>query len=140
MIEVSDLDDRTLPLFHDAIDRAVREQDSAAVVELYTEDCTLLPPDGTVLRGRTELAAAFDQWVSAGFVEQHVEKVSDLKVGDAIAVEEGVSRGIFNSPNGRVAKRNNYIITFVKGTNGMWLMDKDIWTTIADVPAGASSY
>lgn len=140
MIEVSDLDHRTLPLFHDAISRAVREQDSAAVVELYTEDCTLLPPDGTVLRGRKELAAGFDQWVSAGFAEQHVEKVSDLKVGEALAVEEGVSRGIFNCPNGRVTKRNNYIIAFVKGANGMWLMDKDIWTTIADVPSGAPSY
>lgn len=140
MIAVGDLDDRTLPLFHDAISRAVREVDSSAVVELYTEDCTLLPPDGTVLRGHKELAAAFDQWVSAGFVEQHVEKVIDLKVGDTIAIEEGVSRGIFSTAEGQVVKRSNYIIAFVKGANGMWLMDKDIWTSIADVSSGAPSY
>jgi uncharacterized protein (TIGR02246 family) len=140
VIAVSDLNQRTLPLFHEALGRAVTERDAAAVVELYTEECTLILPDGAVLRGRKQLAEAFNQWVGAGFAEQYVEKVTDLLVGDSLAIEEGVSRGIFVTADGPVVKRNNYIITFVKGENGMWLMDKDIWTTIPELLSGTPSY
>lgn len=134
----SDFDRTTLSHFHDVLGRAVREHDSAAVVELYTENCTLLTPDGAVLRGREALADAFNEWVKAGFVEQHCEQVVDLRVNENIAVEHGISRGVFNTGDGPVIKRSNYVIVFVREASGTWLMDKDIWTSIPDTPSLAT--
>lgn len=140
MTAVTELDRQTLAHFHAALDRAVKERDPASFALLYTEDCVLLPPDGSVLRGRAEIAATFGSWVDAGFVEQAVETVIDLKVSGSVAVEEGISRGTFDTGAGLTSKRNNYLVSFVKGDDGIWLMDKDIWTSIPDEPAGRASY
>lgn len=138
MKPVTELNRTTLTAFHDALAHAVKTRDLDGFAALYTHDCVLLPPDGSVLRGRDIIAQNFGRWVDAGFVDQTVEEVIDLKVGEFVAVEEAISRGTFLVDGEKVVKRNNYVVSFVKGADGAWLMDKDIWTTIPDEPTDAS--
>lgn len=114
----------------ESVVRAIDNQDPELFASLYALEGTLLPADGSVIRGRDAVAAFFKNWLAEGFQTQTLEGV-ELIVGDTVAVEEGLA--IAGYADGS-SVRSNYIVVHVKQPDGTWLMHRDIWTP-ADGPA-----
>ena len=128
--EVSELD---LSVVHRAVVEAIETGDAHLFASLYEHDGRLLPPDGTVVRGRDAIAVAFQSWLDLGFCGQRVE-VDEFTTSGDLAVEAGTAYGEFRTPDGggtNVAV-SNYVIMHRRQQDGSWLMTRDIWTAVPE--------
>jgi uncharacterized protein (TIGR02246 family) len=114
-----------------AVVAAVRERDPVAFANLYSEDGTLYPPDGSAHRGRPQIESAFAGMLAAGFSNQTVQDVELLTDGE-VAVEEGVAVAEFTLDGLTTSHRAHYIVIHQRQDDGNWLMCRDIWTAIPE--------
>lgn len=132
-------DHEALALVHRAVERAIAAKDCDGFADLYTTDGALLPPDGSLVSGRTAIRSAFSDWLKAGFVRQSVELV-DLRSDGSIAYEEGRAVGSFRADVETVHKSSRYLIVHLRQQDGSWLMHRDIWTAVPDNSADDRMY
>ncbi|HEY0228353.1 MAG TPA: nuclear transport factor 2 family protein [Mycobacterium sp.] len=123
-----------LASLYDKIATAVRNRDGDSFAELYAPDAALMTPDGAVIQGTESIRDAFFRLIDAGWVGQRAELVG-LVLSDGLVVEEGRSQGTFEVGGATSVLRNNYLATHIRTADGEWLMHRDIWNAIPDVPS-----
>jgi uncharacterized protein (TIGR02246 family) len=114
-----------------AVVAALKDRDPVAFANLYTEDGTLYPPDGSTHRGRAQIESAFAGMLAAGFSNQTVRDV-ELLVDDRLAVEEGLAVAEFTRDGLSTTGRAHYVVIHQRQEDGGWLMWRDIWTAIPE--------
>ena len=106
----------------DAWESALNAKDVDALVDLYTEDARLLPPDGVMTSGRDGVRAAFGGMVDAG-ISGETTRVETTVNGDI-----GYIVGTFSlTAGGEAAGTGKYIETWRRGDDGLWLIANDIF-------------
>jgi len=106
----------------DAWESALNAKDVDALVNLYTDDARLLPPDGAMTSGRDGVRAAFGGMIDAG-IGGETTRVETTVSGDV-----GYIVGTFNLTSGEeVLGTGKYIETWRRGNDGLWLIANDIF-------------
>jgi len=106
----------------DAWESALNAKDVDALVNLYTEDARLLPPDGLMTSGQDGVRAAFGGMIDAG-IGGETTRVETTVRGDI-----GFIVGTFSLTSGDdVVGTGKYIETWRRGADGQWLIANDIF-------------
>lgn len=106
----------------DAWESALNAKDVDALVDLYTDDARLLPPDGEMTSGLDGVRAAFGGMIDAG-IGGEMTRVETTVSGDV-----GYIVGTFNLTSGdEVLGTGKYIETWRRGDDGLWLIANDIF-------------
>ena len=106
----------------DAWESALNAKDVDALVNLYTEDARLLPPDGLMTSGQDGVRAAFGGMIDAG-IGGETTRVETTVRGDI-----GFIVGTFSLTSGdAVVGTGKYIETWRRGADGQWLIANDIF-------------
>jgi uncharacterized protein (TIGR02246 family) len=124
---------------HRAVVRAIEEQDAAGFAALYTQDGTLMMPDGQIVSGREAIERKFAAWLDAGFVRQDVA-VTDFVQSEDLAIEVGNAAGTFQTVEGMSVSRSNYLIVHRRDKDGTWGIYRDIWTAVSGEQGSEASY
>ena len=121
-----------------ALDEAVVAGDWGAVVEFFTEDVFLMPPNGSVIQGRaamTELAES----IPVTITEHKTELVEIDGYGDLAyargTVAEAYAIGGLAEPMEWVGKA---LFILRKQPNGSWLIAVEIWNSDLALPEEGS--
>jgi len=106
----------------DAWETALNTKDIDALVNLYTEDARLLPPDGAMTTGRDGVRAAFGGMIDAG-LSGETTRVETTVLGDIAYIV-----GTFSlTAGGEAVGTGKYIETWRRGDDGQWLISNDIY-------------
>ena len=100
-----------------------------ALVELYSEDARLMPPNGQATLGRDAVEAAFSGMLEAG-LGLDLQTVDTLAAGD-LAYRVGTFT--MAAPDGSPVDQGKFIEVW-RQIDGAWQMTNDIWNS--DLPAG----
>lgn len=113
----------------------LKAYDEAAMVSVYAPDAVLLPPNQGRLTGTSDLQEYFSG-MELLKVEMHVtpETVLVAASGDQ-AIEIGNWTVSLPTPKGGIFKDNGKYMAAWKKTNGIWLMQYDIWNSDNAPPA-----
>jgi len=106
----------------DAWEAALNAKDVDALVNLYTEDARLLPPDGEMTSGKDGIRAVFGGMIDAG-IGGETTPVETTVSGDV-----GYIVGTFTLVAGdELLGTGKYIETWRRGADGQWLIANDIY-------------
>jgi uncharacterized protein (TIGR02246 family) len=106
----------------DAWESALNAKDVDALVDLYTEDARLLPPDGVMTSGRDGVRAAFGGMIDAG-IGGETTRVETTVSGDIAYIV-----GTFSLTSGDdLLGTGKYIETWRRGADDVWLIANDIF-------------
>lgn len=106
----------------DAWETALNAKDTDALVDLYTDDARLLPPDGAMTSGKEGVRAAFGGMIEAG-IGGETTRVETTVLGDV-----GYIVGTFTLQAGEeILGTGKYIETWHRGEDGQWLISNDIY-------------
>jgi len=106
----------------DAWESALNSKDVDALVNLYTNDARLLPPDGAMTSGQDGVRAAFGGMIDAGIGGEttRVETTVNGNIGYIV--------GTFTLTAGdELLGTGKYIETWRRGDDGQWLISNDIY-------------
>ena len=108
---------------------AVRQGDGAAIGALYTEEATILPPNGEMIKGKPAITAFWTGGLQAGIKEAVLTTAEVLVLGD-FALEIG-KYALKIQPAGQavVADTGKYVVLWKKQPDGVWKLHVDIWNT-----------
>lgn len=103
--------------------------DAAAVVALYADDATLLPPNSELIRGRQGLQDFWSAAMKAGFKDVALTTVEVGGSGDT-AYEIG-QYSLTVQPEGQTPKPDSgkYLVVWKRQTDGSWKLQVDIWNS-----------
>jgi uncharacterized protein (TIGR02246 family) len=106
----------------DAWETALNAKDVDSLVNLYTEDARLLPPDGEMTSGKDGVRAAFGGMIDAG-ISGETTRVETTVFGDVAYIV-----GTFTLVAGdETLGTGKYIETWRRGDDGQWLIANDIY-------------
>jgi len=106
---------------------AINAGEVQAAVELWTDDATIVQPDGDTLRGKPAVAAALQMLVDNS-VRMEID-VSNVFVGGDVAIVAGALT--LNGTNGAkepFAQRSSSVVVYIRGADG--------WRIAIDAPWG----
>ena len=114
---------------------AVNAKDLARLGAAYTDDAVLMPPNGQVVKGRTQIQAFWKELIDQGM---RVESVTST--GSAASGMLGYDSGVvelrfapaFGSP---VMDTVKFVTILHRGPDGTWRIARDIWNS--DLPTGS---
>jgi uncharacterized protein (TIGR02246 family) len=110
----------------------VRQGDSAAIAELYTEDATLMPDQAEMIKGKQGIATYFGAGLQMG-IKNVVLTTVDLSGSGDYAYEIGkVAMTI--QPEGQeepIEQTAKYVVVWKRTAEGAWKLHVDIWNSIA---------
>jgi uncharacterized protein (TIGR02246 family) len=119
-------DKATIEKLNDAFVAAFNKGDFAAVAALYTEDATVLPPGGTMIKGRSGIQAF---WTQAG------QSIGDVKLTAVdvkpLGPEAAREIGTFSlMTKGAQSQQvvGKYVVVWQK-VGSDWKLATDIWNT-----------
>jgi uncharacterized protein (TIGR02246 family) len=115
----------------DAWEAALNAADTDAIVDFYTSDARLLPPNGEMTSGKDAVRAVFGGMIEAGIG-------GDLTSIDAVVVGDiGYNVGTYTLTSGdALVDRGKFIETWSRGSDGQWRIANDIWNS--DLPLATS--
>jgi uncharacterized protein (TIGR02246 family) len=106
----------------DAWETALNAKDIDGLVNLYTDDARLLPPDGAMSSGKDGVRAAFGGMIDAG-IGGETTRVETTVLGNI-----GYVVGTFTLQAGEESVgTGKYIETWHRGDDGQWLISNDIF-------------
>lgn len=115
-------DTAALEASSDAWETALNAKDIDSLVNLYTEDARLLPPDGAMTSGKDGIRVAFGGMMDAG-IGGETTRVETVVSGDI-----GYVVGTFTLVAGdETIGTGKYIETWQRGDDGQWLIANDIY-------------
>jgi ketosteroid isomerase-like protein len=105
-------------------ENALNAGDIDGIVGLYTEDCTIMPPNAEMANGHAGARASFVGMVDAGLTGE----IATIKV--AAAGDIGYRYGTYwlQTPDGTEVDRGKYTDTWRK-VGGEWKITNDIWNS-----------
>jgi len=106
----------------DAWEAALNAKDIDALVNMYSSDARLLPPDGEMTVGHDGVRAAFGAMIDAG--QSGVTTIVEATVSGDV----GYIVGTFTvDVDGKQLGTGKYIETWHRGVDGQWLIVNDIF-------------
>jgi uncharacterized protein (TIGR02246 family) len=104
----------------DAWEAALNAADTDAIVDFYTSDARLLPPNGEMTSGKDAVRAVFGGMIEAGIG-------GDLTSIDAVVVGDiGYNVGTYTLTSGdALVDRGKFIETWSRGNDGQWRIAND---------------
>jgi len=115
----------------DAWDAALNAKDVDALVELYTSDARILPPNGKMKSGGAAVRAEFGAMIDAG-LSGELTSVETVVAGDI-----GYNVGTYTFRAGDdLADVGKFIETWRRDEDGQWRISNDIYNS--DMPAAAA--
>ena len=106
----------------DAWETALNAKDVDSLVDLYTEDARLLPPDGEMTSGKDGVRATFGGMIDAG-ISGETTRVETTVSGDVAYIV-----GTFTLVAGdETLGTGKYVETWRRGDDGQWLIANDIY-------------
>jgi ketosteroid isomerase-like protein len=115
----------------DAWDDALNAKDIDALVELYTSDARVLPPNNKMQTGRDAVRAEFGAMIDAGLGGE-LTSIETTVYGDI-----GYNVGTFSIRDGdQVVDTGKFIETWRRGDDGVWRISNDIYNSDGAMPAG----
>jgi uncharacterized protein (TIGR02246 family) len=98
-----------------------------AIAEAYTEDGVMLPPDATVVAGRTAIEAVWKSWIDDGLKNLKLKTTAVESAGD-LAYEIGdFSLEVPAKGGGTALAPGNYVVVWKRGGDGVWRIKVDTW-------------
>ncbi|MBU2676662.1 MAG: DUF4440 domain-containing protein [Gammaproteobacteria bacterium] len=108
----------------DAWEAALNAQDLDALVELYTVDARIMPPNGEISTGRDAVAAEFGAMIDAG-----LGGTTDI-VEAQVSGDLGYIVGTYAlSAGDETVDRGKYTEIWERGNDGQWRIASDIWNS-----------
>lgn len=102
--------------------------DVEGLVELYTEDARIMPPNGETKTGHAAVREEFGGMIAAG-LSGTLTSVESKAIGD-IAFNVGTYE---LTSDGETVDTGKFIETWQRGDDGQWRISNDIWNS--DLPA-----
>jgi len=106
---------------------AIREGNLAGVVDVYTVDATLVPPDGEIVKGRQAIEALYKTFFQMGMKDI---VFTTIEVGGSgnTAYEIGKSK-VRIQPEGQAAilDSTKYLVIWKRQADATWKVHVDIW-------------
>jgi len=112
---------------------AIREGNVAGVVDAYTVDATLVPPDGEILKGRRAIEELYKQFFQMGMKDIAFTTIEVGGSGDT-AYEIGKTK-VRIQPEGQAAMMDStkYLVIWKRQADGAWKVHVDIWNFSAPI-------
>jgi uncharacterized protein (TIGR02246 family) len=114
---------------------AIRQSNVAGVVDVYTVDATMVPPDGEIVKGKQAIEELYKRFFQMGMKEI---VFTTIEVGGSgnMAYEIGKSK-VRIQPEGQAAMTDStkYLVIWKRQADGTWKVHVDIWNVNAP-PAG----
>jgi uncharacterized protein (TIGR02246 family) len=106
---------------------AIREGNLAGVVDGYTVDATLVPPDGEILRGKQAIEELYKKFLQMGMKDIAFTTIEVGGGGDT-AYEIGKTK-VRIQPEGQAAilDSTKYLVIWKRQADGAWKVHADIW-------------
>lgn len=108
---------------------AFNRGDAAAVVALYMDDATLLPPNSDMIRGRQGLQDFWSAAMKAGFKDVALTTVEVGGSGDTAYEIGKYSLAIQPEGQERRADSGKYLVVWKRQADGWWKLQADIWNS-----------
>jgi len=100
---------------------------STALVELYAEDATVSPGNGTILKGQEEIASLFKSFIDSGVHNHTIETVKVYHQQDQI-VQLGKWQAQSTNEQQEIITFGGVLMTVIeKNAEGQWLTQSHIW-------------
>lgn len=113
----------------DAWEAALNAADIDAIVDLYTSDARVMPPNGKMASGSAAVRAEFGAMIDAGLGGE-LNSVEAMVLGDV-----GYNVGTYTLQVGEdVVDTGKYVEIWNRGDDGQWRIANDIWNS--DLAAG----
>ena len=106
---------------------AIREGNVAGVVDVYTVDATLVPPDGEILKGKQAIEELYKKFFQMGMKDIAFTTIEVGGSGDT-AYEIGKTK-VRIQPEGQAAilDSTKYLVIWKRQADGTWKVHVDIW-------------
>ena len=115
----------------DAWEDALNAKDLDTLVDLYTSDARVMPPNGETERGSDAVRAQFGAMIDAGLGGE-LTSVEAKVMGDT-----GYNVGTYVLRAGdETADTGKFIETWQRGDDGVWRISNDIWNSNGAVQGG----
>jgi ketosteroid isomerase-like protein len=108
----------------DAWEAAFNAKDVDGIVAIYTSDGRVLPPNAPMASGGDAIRTIFGGFIDAGIGAELAS--IETKVSGDVAYDVGT---YILRIDGEVIDTGKFIETFVRGTDGEWLMSNDIFNS-----------
>jgi ketosteroid isomerase-like protein len=116
----------------EAWEAALNAADIDALVDLYTSDARVLPPNGKMATGSAAVRAEFGAMIDAGLDSE------STSIETRISGDIGYNVGVFTLTAGDdVVDAGKYIETWRRGDDGQWRISNDIYNS--DMPVAAAA-
>jgi uncharacterized protein (TIGR02246 family) len=114
---------------------AVREGNVAGVVAVYTDDATMVPPDGDIVKGKQAIEGMYKKFFQMGVKEIVMSTIEVGGSGDT-AYELGKSK-VRIQPEGQAAMMDStrYLVIWKRQAAGAWKVHVDFWSVSASSPS-----
>ncbi|MFQ5823866.1 MAG: YybH family protein [bacterium] len=113
---------------------AFNQGDAAAVVALYTEDASILPPNNEMIQGREGVQQFWNGAMQMGIKNVALTTV-DLNGSGNLVYEIG-RYSLTIQPEGQEVMKDSgkYIVVWKHQEDGTWKLHTDIWNTSMPIP------
>ncbi|MDH3374198.1 MAG: DUF4440 domain-containing protein [Gammaproteobacteria bacterium] len=116
----------------DAWEEALGAKDIDALVDLYTNDARLMPPNMAMSSGREAVREMFGGMIEAGV------GIDLTSITASVSGEIGFHVGTYAvQAGGEVVDTGKFMETWQRGVDGQWRIANDIWNS--DMPATAGA-
>jgi uncharacterized protein (TIGR02246 family) len=103
---------------------ALNAKDIDGIVALYTSDARVLPPNAEMASGEAGIRAVFGGMIDAG-IGGELTSIGARASGDV-----GYDVGTYTlGADGAVADTGKWIVTFIRGDDGVWRISNDIFNS-----------
>lgn len=110
---------------------AIRQSNVAGVVDVYTVDATLVPPDGEILKGKQAIEELYRKFFQMGMKDIVFTTIEVGGSGDT-AYEIGKTK-VRIQPEGQAAMIDStkYLVIWKRQADATWKVHVDIWNVSA---------
>jgi uncharacterized protein (TIGR02246 family) len=121
-----------------AFSRALEAGDAATMAAQYTDDATLIPPNGRLVGGREAILAFWTPRNPDFKTLEHRLTTDKLEVTGDVAIEVGtwLQRGQAGE-NEPTESSGRYLVVWRRQPDGEWRMQFDSWTRPFETPQGS---
>ena len=109
---------------------ALKSGDADAIVNFYTEDAKVFPPNFETIEGKENIKGMWQAMSESGMPILAFKTVKAEAIGN-MAIEEGKYE--VSIPDGQVVDKGKYLVVWKK-VDGKWLLHLDIFNTSMPAP------
>lgn len=132
---ITDADRQEIRAFYAGWSDALLEEAYGEMLELYTDDAVMMPPNHPALRGREEILGFMQGFPPVSRVDFDVHEIEGY--GDLAYVTGSYAMTLEpEGAPGPVEDRGTFIEIRRKEPDGRWLLSRDIFNSDLDAPGG----